>query len=168
MSSSNDFDFIVGEWKVLNRRLVDRLNNCQDWIEFEADYRCWTMLGGLGNMDEIKLEDDVNPFYGMSMRMYNQVKKEWTIYWADSHHPEIGLKVQVVGSFKDGTGTFFGEEMYKNQVVKLRFIWASKSEDHAYWEQAYFDETHQEWEVNWTMDFKRITKGILSKAFKKS
>src|SRR6266568_4539511 len=33
-SSPNDFDFLVGKWKMHNRRLNKRLENCKDWTEF--------------------------------------------------------------------------------------------------------------------------------------
>ena len=152
---SNDFDFIIGKWKVFNKRLKERLNNCREWIEFEADYASWHVLGGIGNMDEIKVKNDEMVFHGLSMRIFNPKKNEWTIYWADDHHPENGIKPQVAGTFENGVGTFYGEELFNNKPVKLRFIWKSINENHAYWEQAYFDETKKEWEVNWIMDFKK-------------
>jgi hypothetical protein len=30
-SSQSDFDFLVGKWKMYNRRLNKRLENCKDW-----------------------------------------------------------------------------------------------------------------------------------------
>src|SRR5436190_4699196 len=44
-SSHGDFDFLVGKWKMHNRRLNKRLENCKDWTEFESsdaskDSRC--------------------------------------------------------------------------------------------------------------------------------
>jgi hypothetical protein len=29
-SSNNDFDFLAGEWKIRNKKLKTRLNNCAD------------------------------------------------------------------------------------------------------------------------------------------
>jgi hypothetical protein len=34
-SSANDFDFLVGKWKMHNRHLNKRLENCQEWTEFD-------------------------------------------------------------------------------------------------------------------------------------
>jgi len=33
---SNDFDFLVGSWRVHHRRLKERLAGNHDWIEFEG------------------------------------------------------------------------------------------------------------------------------------
>ncbi len=35
-SSNHDFDFFFGKWKIHNRKLKTRLNNCTEWIQFEA------------------------------------------------------------------------------------------------------------------------------------
>ena len=35
-SSKNDFDFYEGKWNIHNRKLKSRLNNCTEWLEFEA------------------------------------------------------------------------------------------------------------------------------------
>src|SRR2546430_14144555 len=34
-SSQSDFDFLVGKWKMHNRRLNKRLEDCKDWTEFD-------------------------------------------------------------------------------------------------------------------------------------
>jgi len=38
-SSNRDFDFLVGRWKMHNRHLNKRLENCQEWTEFEVRFR---------------------------------------------------------------------------------------------------------------------------------
>jgi len=35
-SSPSDFDFLVGKWKMHNRRLNARLEGCKDWTEFDS------------------------------------------------------------------------------------------------------------------------------------
>src|SRR5262247_3098701 len=46
-SSNNDFDFLVGEWKIRNKKLKTRLNNCAEWLEFDATGACHKILNGL-------------------------------------------------------------------------------------------------------------------------
>jgi hypothetical protein len=36
-SSQNDFDFLVGKWKVHNRKLKVRLNHSNEWDEFDSE-----------------------------------------------------------------------------------------------------------------------------------
>ena len=156
MIEIQNFNFLIGKWSVLNRRLKERLKNCNEWIEFQAEMETKSILNGLGLMDEMKSSYFGEAFIGLSIRMINPASNKWTIYWADTANPAIGLKEQVVGEFKNGTGEFFGKEIFNNKEVKLRFIWKKPSVDTAKWEQAYYDDARNEWETNWTMLFTSI------------
>jgi len=47
-SSQNDFDFLEGKWKVHNRKLKTRLNNSNEWSEFESALHLRKVLTGIG------------------------------------------------------------------------------------------------------------------------
>jgi len=151
----NDFNFLVGKWKVLNRRLKERLKGCEEWVEFEAEMETKEILNGLGFMDEMKSSFFGDGFAGLSVRIVNPASGEWRIYWADTENPERGLTEQVVGKFENGIGVFQGIEVFEGKEMTLRFIWKKESKESAHWEQAYFDEITGEWETNWTMLFTR-------------
>ena len=148
-----NFDFLIGKWTVLNKRLKERLKNNTDWIEFTAHMETKPILNGLGLMDEMKSSHFGDNFIGFSIRMVNPQTNIWTIYWADTSTPENYLKEQVVGEFKNGIGTFYGNEIYQGKKYKLRFTWKKYEENTALWEQAYFDVNANEWETNWIMEF---------------
>jgi hypothetical protein len=50
-SSPGDFDFLVGKWKMHNRRLNKRLEDCKDWTEFDSYDENWKMLSGTADAD---------------------------------------------------------------------------------------------------------------------
>ena len=50
-SSASDFDFLVGKWKMHNRHLNKRLENCQEWTEFDSSDENSKILGGADDMD---------------------------------------------------------------------------------------------------------------------
>ena len=155
----HDFDFITGNWKIVNKRLKKRLDNNNDWTEFEAHSRGYQSLGGLASMDEFTTDHFGVPFVGMSVRLFDPKSGLWTIYWADNVNTELRLAEQVKGSFEGkDTGTFYGEEMFNGKMTKLRFLWKkpTATDSKAYWEQAYFDDQSQEWETNWIMEFSKI------------
>lgn len=156
MIDIHNFDFLIGKWNVLNRRLKVRMNNCEEWIEFSAEMETKPILNGLGIMDEMKSAHFGDKFVGLSIRILNPVLNEWTIFWADTANPEIGLKEQVVGKFENGIGIFFGEEFYIEKKYNLRFLWKKETPNTALWEQAYYDEATQVWETNWTMFFTAV------------
>ena len=148
-----NFDFLIGKWTVINKRLKERLCNSTEWIEFSGEMETKEILNGLGSTDEMKTSLFGDEFVGLSVRMFSPGLNEWTIYWADTMHLDQKLKEQVVGSFNNGIGVFYGKEIFDGKEVKLRFIWKKETLETARWEQAYFDENTKEWETNWTMDF---------------
>jgi hypothetical protein len=50
-SSANDFDFLVGKWKMHNRHLDKRLANCRDWTEFDSSDVNTKILNGAADID---------------------------------------------------------------------------------------------------------------------
>lgn len=150
----NDFDFLSGKnWLVKNRVLEERMSNCKTWKEFDAQLSDFHfILGGLGNIDKFKGVRDGVEFEASSLRIYNEEQRNWSIYWIDNITQQ--LIPQVIGEFKAGTGIFYGEESYKGHTYRLRFLWTDISESTATWQQAYLDESTDEWETNWIMEFK--------------
>src|SRR6185369_4021960 len=70
-SSPDDFDFLIGKWRVHNRKLNKRLAGCDEWTEFEALGECQKILNGFGNSDFFKTDFDGKPFEGRTFRIFN-------------------------------------------------------------------------------------------------
>jgi hypothetical protein len=51
-----DFDFLLGSWRVFNRRLKARLRGSSEWEEFPSTCRARSILSGFGNMDEFTID----------------------------------------------------------------------------------------------------------------
>ncbi len=156
MVAIHNFEFLIGKWTAVNKRLKERLKNSTEWIEFPAHMETKSILNGLGLMDEMKTSYFGDQFVGLSIRIVNPASNEWTIYWADTAKPDTGLKEQVVDKFKDGIGVFHGTEMYQGEKVKLRFVWKRETSGTAQWEQAYYNERNKSWETNWIMVFTKV------------
>ena len=62
----NDFDFLVGTWKVYHRMLTQRLKGSTDWVEFEGDTVDRKILNGLGNVDENIIHMKNGPVHAIS------------------------------------------------------------------------------------------------------
>jgi hypothetical protein len=149
--SVHDFDFLVGEWQVANRRLQQRGVGCQTWDEFPASQSARLHLSGLVNTDEIVFH--TRGWSGMTVRVFNLERRQWFIYWVSSR--EGILSPPVIGSFDGARGEFYGQDHDGCQPVEVRFIWTRLGADAACWEQA-FCYDGRTWETNWTMQFTRI------------
>ena len=67
----NDFDFLIGTWKVHHRMLKERLKGSTDWEEFEGDTVDRKILNGLGNLDENIIHRKTGPVHAISLRLFN-------------------------------------------------------------------------------------------------
>jgi hypothetical protein len=148
---SNDFDFLHGDWDVVNRRLTIRHVNSDDWEEFPGTASGHGFFGGAGNFDEITFP--TKGFSGATLRTFDQERKVWSIYWVNSGTGK--LDPPVVGRFRDGAGTFYGDDTDGGTPVRVRFIWSEITPTSARWEQAFSVDGEQTWETNWVMEFSR-------------
>ncbi len=123
-SSRHDFDFFKGKWKLHNKKLKTRLNNCNEWIEFESTQEMYQVLNGIGNIDNFLATFDGVAFEGMTVRLFNPKTRLWSIYWADSD--EGILQPPVVGSFENNVGHFFTKDTFKGKKILIVFRWDAR------------------------------------------
>lgn len=149
-----DFDFLMGRWKLHNRRLRERLKGCDSWEEFEGESYARKTLNGLGNIDEVTNKRASGTFQGLTLRLYDPKSRQWSIYWVDSVYGV--LQLPMVGEFKDGRGEFYAQEPFEGRSIFSRFIWSNVTENSCRWEQAFSEDGGKSWETNWIADFERI------------
>lgn len=148
------WDFLVGKWKVRNRRLWQRFVGSKDWDEFDSTLTNWQVLGGRGNVGDNWFGGPKQPYRGMSLRAYNDERKEWLSWWLDGRNPaNIGSPVR--GKFIEGTGTLIGDDELDGKPVKVRSQWTRTGTDSPHWEQAASLDGGKTWETNWVADFRR-------------
>jgi len=149
----NDFDFLVGTWKVHHRRLVERLKGSTEWTEFEGETVDRKIMNGIGNMDENIIHMEKGPIHAISLRLFNPESKEWSIFW--STDKTGALDIPMIGGFKDGRGEFYAQEVNNGSHVYSRFIWSKITANSCQWEQALSEDGGRTWETNWIMEFTR-------------
>ena len=93
----NDFDFFIGSWNVVNRRLTNLLGG-DEWETFPATTTCQSIFNGGGNTEEIIFSTLGSR--GFTLRLFDVERKEWSIYWSSSRTGV--LFPPVVGTFVDG------------------------------------------------------------------
>jgi hypothetical protein len=149
---ARDFDFLLGHWKVHNRRLRERLKGSTGWDEFEATHTARPLPGGLGNQDEYRTSYWPD-FLGMTLRFFNPQTRQWAIHWIDNRRRV--LDPPVVGSFTGDRGIFEGHDTLDGRPILVRFIWSRVTTATPRWEQAFSADSGKTWETNWIMDFAR-------------
>src|SRR5262245_32761120 len=112
----HDFDFFMGNWKGQQRRLRERLKGSQDWEEFESATVARTILGGLGNIDEVTMHRATGTVLGFTVRVFEPATQQWRIYWADSVNGSP-MEPPMIGRFKNGRGAFYAQELFADQSI---------------------------------------------------
>jgi len=145
-SSVHDFDFLVGDWKLRNRKLKSRLTHSDEWIAFDSRVEMHQILDGVGNVDKYTDSASGQPYEGVALRLFDTKAKLWRIYWADSNSG--ALDPPVVGSFENGIGHFFARDTFKGQPIIVVFRWDARNPQRPIWSQAFSTDEGKTWEWN--------------------
>ncbi|MGQ0838701.1 hypothetical protein [Actinokineospora sp.] len=151
IATITDFDFLVGSWKVANRRLTTLLAGSDEWDEFPATCTGRTFFDGAGSADEIHFP--TRGFSGTSFRTYDRELDQWVIYWVNSRDGR--MQPSVAGRFTNGVCECFGDDEHEGVPIRVRYRWSRITPLSARWEQAFSADGEQTWETNWVMDFTR-------------
>ena len=155
MTNANNFNFLVGTWTSQQRRLRTVLAGgagADDWYEFTGNLRCWNLLDGAMNVDEVFFPElDMG---GVTLRVYDAQADSWSLYWASGR---TGLSLPpVVGRFgEDGTGVFTSPDVYEGRDILCRYRWSEITATSARWDQAFSTDDGRTWETNWVAEFHR-------------
>lgn len=149
--SPHDFDYFQGAWTTEQHRLVNRGTGGKGpWETFPATLCMTEYLDGRATVDELYFP--TKGWAGLTLRLFDPARKQWSIYWVSSADGKLGPP--VFGGFHGKQGEFYGEDHDQGRPVKVRFLWTELDHDHARWEQA-FSYDNRTWETNWTADFVR-------------
>jgi hypothetical protein len=144
-----DFNFLAGEWRIKNRRL--RAPN--DWDLFEGEATCWTILAGVGSVEELRIP--ARNFSGIGLRMLEVEKRVWSDFWVNAKSGVLTSPGQT-GSFEDGVGIFVTDDVENSKPVKYAGVWDKISATGCRWRQASTRDGGKTWEQNWIMDWARV------------
>jgi len=153
---SHDFDFLIGDWKAHVRRLPDRLNNSNVWVEYDGISNHKKLLDSNANFEEFDVTstDKKLRIKAQTLRLYNPTSRQWSIYLVDLDNGTIGLP-PVVGSFTGNRGEFYDQEDFKGRAILVRYMWLSISPNAARMEQSFSPDGGKTWEVNWICELSR-------------
>ena len=145
-SSQHDFDYLVGTWKLRNRKLKSRLTGSTEWIAFESRVEMHQILNGRGNIDKYTDTATGKPYEGVALRLFNPTTRLWSIYWADSNSGS--LDPPVVGSFENKIGHFFARDTFNGKPIIVVFRWDVRDPEFPIWSQAFSTDEGKTWEWN--------------------
>ncbi|HET9793368.1 MAG TPA: hypothetical protein VFS34_02815 [Thermoanaerobaculia bacterium] len=150
----HDFDPLLGAWKFHLKRLQHPLSGSQDWIEFEGSGVCVKVWDGRAQFDQVELDSPTGHIEGLTLRTYNPVSHQWSLYWANSKDGTV-VPPQV-GEFRDGRGEFYAQDTLNGRSILCRYVWTNMNSGTPHFEQSFSEDGGKTWEVNWITDQTRV------------
>lgn len=147
---SGEFDFLAGEWKIGHRQR--KATGKDEWDEFTGEATCWTILGGVGSVEELRIP--AKNFFGMGLRLLNVENRVWSDFWVNAKSGVLTTPGQT-GAFENGVGTFIADDKDGDQPIKVKGVWDRITADSCRWYQAVSTDGGKTWEENWLMDWVR-------------
>lgn len=143
-----DFGFLDGHWRI--RHLKRRADG---WDRFEGEARCWTILGGVGHVEELLIP--ARDFSGLGLRLLDVAQGRWTDHWVNAKSGVLTLPGQT-GSFEKGAGLFLSSYEDKGQTMQAMGIWDRISPGQCRWRQVHSADGGKTWAHDWVMHWRRV------------
>ena len=134
-----DFNFLAGEWRINHRRL----KSPGEWDEFKGEATCWTVLGGVASIEELRIP--ARNFSGMGIRLLDVEKKVWADFWINSKSGVL-TPPGLAGVFENGEGIFDADDTDNGKPIKVRGIWDRITAKSCRWRQGVSRDGGKTWE----------------------
>jgi hypothetical protein len=145
-----DFDFLAGAWTIHHRRL--KKHDGDEWDEFEGEATCWTILGGIGSVEELRIP--ARDFSGMGLRLLDVEKRVWSDIWVNARSGVLSTP-GMTGHFFDGAGVFTADDMDGDKPVRVRGVWDRITPTSCRWRQGVSYDGGKTWRDGWLMEWTR-------------
>ncbi len=146
-----EFDFLAGNWTIKHRRLKEP--HGKEWDEFEGEATCWTILGGVGSVEELRIPS--RKFSGMGLRLLDVEKGVWNDFWVNAKSGVLTTPGQT-GHFENGVGTFTADDKDGEKPIRVNGVWDRITPTSCRWWQAVSWDDGKTWEENWFMDWTKV------------
>lgn len=159
---SRDFDFEIGTWHTLLKRLQHPLTGSSTWIEYNGTSVVRKVWGGKANLVELDVTGPAGRILGLSLRLYNPESRQWSLNFANASAGT--MSVPTVGEFRNGRGEFYDQESFNGRMILIRNVFTDITPTSYRFEQSFSDDGGKTWELNWVAVDTRVSDQRLAPA----
>jgi len=124
------------------------------WLEYDGVSEVAPIWNGSASLIEVQADGPAGRLEGLGLRLYDPEANQWNLNWASSRDGMIGIP-PTVGTFKDGRGEFFDQELLDGRDIFVRNTYTDIKPTGARFEQAFSADAGKTWEKNWVITFAR-------------
>lgn len=141
------FDFEIGRWNSVVKRLKRPLSGSHEWVELSGTTVVRKLLDGRANIAELDIAGPSGRIQGVSLRLYDAQSRQWSIHYANI--AAGALTAPMLGDFRHGRGEFHGDDSLDGRPIKVRFVIDCDRRESCRFEQAFSADAGKTWELNW-------------------
>ncbi|MFN7977533.1 MAG: hypothetical protein U0P30_05310 [Vicinamibacterales bacterium] len=145
-----DFDFLTGTWRIHHRR--PKADG--SWDEFDGEATCWSVLGGAGHIEELRIP--VRDFSGIGIRLLDPATSRWNDVWVNGKSRVLEGGPGLTGVFENGMGTFTASDTEGGVTTIVRGVWDRITATSHRWRQGASKDGGATWTEDWFMDWTRV------------
>lgn len=147
VDGAHDFDFHVGDWTTHLERLDAPLTGSDRWISYDGTTAVRPVWDGRATVVELDVAGAAGSIRALSLRLYNTSTGQWSL---NSSSLGVGtLFPPAFGRFAHGSGEFYGQETFDDQMILVRFVINDVTETSCRFQQSFSADGGASWELNW-------------------
>ena len=154
-TGGHGFDFAFGTWRTHISVLKGTTRGAPVWATMNGTVVTRKVWNGRANLEEIEADGSGGRFEGMTLRLYDPKAREWNLYWSDSSDGTMG--VPGVGTFENGQGTFYDQELIGGKMTFVRQRYFDITPTSYRFEQALSHDGGGRWEPNFVASLTRVS-----------
>ncbi len=147
---AGEFDFLSGDWRIRHRRLKDAARD--EWDAFEGEATCWSILGGVASIEELRIP--ARSFSGMGMRLFDSEQRRWFELWTNAKGASL-TGPGMPGGFRDGAAVFEADDTDGEVPIRVRSTWDRIAPRACRWQQSVSRDGGRSWATNWIMEWEK-------------
>lgn len=147
---AGEFDFLTGEWRIRHQRLKNAQGD--DWDRFEGEASCWSILGGVASIEELRIPS--RQFSGMGLRLFDSAQGHWFELWTNAKGASLGGP-GTPGGFRAGIAVFEADDADGDALIRVRSTWDRITARSCRWQQSVSRDGGRQFVPNWIMEWER-------------
>lgn len=149
----HDFDFDIGVWQTHIKRVLDPLSGSADSMELNGTVTVRKVWDGRAQLEEIEADGPKGHWEGLSLFLYNHEAHQWSQSFSNSKAGMLGSP--LIGSFKNGRGELFAQDIIHDRTILVRAVWSDIKPDSHRYEESYSDDGGKTWALSFTANLTR-------------
>lgn len=116
------FDFNMGSWKTRIRAVLHPFSAPGTWSRLQGTHVAYRVWDDWADIGQLEVDGPAGHIEDLALRLYDRRTQQWRVYFAKSGSGT--LDPPMIGTFKDGVGSFIGLEEIGGKTVLTRNRWS--------------------------------------------